>query len=47
MSGIKIAAIINKRLKENQLDIQISKSTANRILKQHLRTPRKVKKVFF
>ena len=47
MSGPKIARIINKRLEEAKINLDISKSTVNRYLKEALGKPRKVKRVFF
>ena len=47
MSSNRIANIINKKLKEDGLNLSITKMTVCRILKQEYGKPRKIKKVFY
>ena len=47
MSSNKIANIINKKLKEDGLNLSITKMTVCRILNKELGKPRKIKRVFY
>ena len=47
MSSNRITNIINKKLKEDGLNLSITKMTVCRILKQEYGKPRKIKKVFY
>ena len=46
MSSRKIASLMNEEFKRNNLDITISKDSANRYLKAEFGKPRKIRKVF-
>ena len=47
MSSNKIANIINKKLKEDGLNLSITKMTVCRIINKELEKPRKIKRVFY
>ena len=47
MSSNKIANIINKKLKEDGLNLSVTKMTVCRILNKELGKPRKIKRVFY